>query len=262
MHIEASYARKIGIAERELGDKLFLLLWVATVIQLGLILFEWINLVPSLNNLIQFSWADEIKAIELSTTGYLVIQLAYMGKKEITRWVRRSDTALNPDEYIRRIRKGDNAVLIWGVLYLAAILCVALHFIEQMPAELSRTFIQVTTLYTCAFVSKAAFKGRMKQTTATNHGTAAESDGTLSAHTGDEMTEKEQELLGFIREHKTVNRKDCIGHTNFSRSTVNRLLKNLLDSDMIVRDGTNRNATYSMNGRADQSRLRNVPEEK
>ena len=260
MDIDKSYERKIGIIERELGDKLFFLLWFATLIQLCLILWEWIDLVPAFRRLINLPWANEIKALELSTTGYLIIQLAYMGKKEITRWVRKTESVLQADEYIRRIRKGDVAVLIWGVLYLAAILCVALHIIERMPAELSRTFIQVATLYTCAIVSKTAFKGRLRPTSR-----ASEFAGTQGLKPGmamDDTTDKEKELLEFIKEKNTVNVRDCIIHSGLAKSTVNLMLKNMGDSGLIVREGGSKYVTYSINKRAVDNIKGNPHEEK
>ncbi len=192
MDIEKSYERKIETAKREIGDKLFFLLWFITLVQLGLIIWEWINLMPSFRGLLGLSVKNEIKAIELTTTMYLIIQLAYMGKKEITRWVKKTDTALNPDEYIRRIRRGDVAVLMWGVLYITAGLLVAVHLIDQMPAELSRTFIQVATLYTCAFVSKSAFKGRMKQTNIASHSAMPEGKQAPVTHVTMDNTTKEE----------------------------------------------------------------------
>ncbi len=251
MNIDKSYERKIDTAEREIGDKLFFLLWFATLIQLGLVVWEWINLVPAFHRLIGFPDANEIKAIELSTAAYLIIQLAYMGKKEITRWVRRTESVLQPDEYIRRIRIGDNAVLIWGVLYLASVLCVALHVIERMPAELSRTFIQVATLYTCAFVSKAAFKGRFKQAKAANHADPVSADSPKAGIAIDSTSEKEKELLEFMKEKKAVNIRDCIGQTKIPKSTINRLLGNLLGSGLIVREGNGRGAAYSVKEKGD-----------
>ena len=244
MDMDNSYERKIGIVERELGDKLFFLLWFATLIQLGLILWEWIDLVPAFRRLIDLPWANEIKALELSTTGYLIIQLAYMGKKEITRWVKKTEPVLQADEYIRRIRKGDVAVLIWGVLYLTAILCVALHVIERMPAELSRTFIQVATLYTCAFVSKTAFKGRVKHETKP---VVDAVDGELDPAVKHNGTDREHEFLKFMQEKGVVNISDCMDRFNIPKSTAHYTIKKLLAADLIARKGMGKRATYSVN---------------
>ncbi len=45
MEIDKAYERKIGVIEREIGDKLFFLLWFMTLTQLVLIIWEWIHLV-------------------------------------------------------------------------------------------------------------------------------------------------------------------------------------------------------------------------
>ena len=244
MDIDKSYERKVGIVERELGDKLFFLLWFATAIQITLVLWEWVNLVPALKTLVGISWAQEVKAIELSTTGYLIIQLAYMGKKEITRWLKRSESVLQPDEFIRRIRKGDVAVLIWGVLYLTAIICVALHIIERMPSELSRTFIQVTTLYTCAFVSKTAFKGRIKRETKPVADAVDEERAPAIEHNG---TDREREFLKFIQEKGAVDISSCMDRFNIPKSTAHYTIRKMLAADMITRKGMGKRATYWIN---------------
>ncbi len=252
MDIDKSYEKKIGIAERELGDKLFFLLWFITLVQLVLIVWEWLNLMPSvlrpLNSFLGLSEKTEIKAIELTTTMYLIIQLAYMGKKEITRWVRKSDTVLTPEEYIRRIRRGDVAVLLWGILYITAGLFVAIHLLDRMPAELSRTFIQVTALYTCAFVSKTALKTRMRQTKEENHTPGPlNAKGLQSRKAMDDITNKEKELLEFIQENETVTTSDCIRQTQLSKSTTIRMLRNLLASGLLRREGMGKSVTYSVN---------------
>ncbi len=254
MNIENVYERKVEVAEKEIGDKLFYLLWSMTIVQLALIVWEWINLIHPLNSLLGLSDKIEIKAIELSTTGYLVIQLAYMGKKEITRWVKKADTVLNPNEYIRRIRRGDTAILLWGILYILGIVCVALHIIVHMPAELSRTFIQVTTLYTCAFVSKAAFKGRMKQDKQINHTGVPEGEQGITARAAlESATNKEIALVEFIRDRKVVDIRDCIDHLALPKSTVNLMLKNMVDSGLLLREGSSRSVTYFVSKEAAQS---------
>ncbi len=230
MDIERSYERRIETVEKEIGDKLFFLLWFMTMAQLVLIMWEWIHLVHPFHSLLGLSEKNEIRAIELSTTGYLVIQLAYMGKKEITRWVKKADTLLKPDEYIRRIRRGDTAILLWGVLYILGIICVALHIIEHMPAELSRTFIQVTTLYTCAFVSKTAFKSRAKVEVNPEHADVNEGIDT--------------KVLEFIKQNSGAGIKECMEHSGMPRSSMGLVLRKLMNAGLITRTGSGRTVTY------------------
>ena len=246
MDRDTFYERKIATAEKEIGDKLFFLLWFATLIQLGLILWELVNLVPAFHSLFGLPDANEIKAIELSTAAYLILQLAYMGKKEITRWVKRTESVLQPDEYIRRIRRGDNAVLIWGVLYLTSVLCVALHIIEHMPAELSRTFIQVATLYTCAFVSKAAFKGRINRTTKLQ---AQPVSGQSIEAAANIDTGRKKELFEFIKSNGEISMSECTERLNIPKTTSYRILTSLLADGLIRRQGRGRNASYTMNNK-------------
>ena len=252
MDIDKSFEKKRGIVERELGDKLFFLLWFITIGQLGLIIWECLNLMPlilpPLNSLLGLSGKIEIKAIELTTTIYLIIQLAYMGKKEITRWVGKSGTVLTTDEYIRRLRRGDVAVLIWGILYITSGLLVAVHVMEHMPSELSRTFIQVAALYTGAFISKSAFKGRQKQTMSGDHPIRALSEQTAQANADEgDISFKERELLEFIKGKEFVTVLECVGHISGSRSTINRSLRKLVVAGNIVRTGGGKSAVYSLN---------------
>ncbi len=134
MDIGKTYERKIEVVEKEIGDKVFFLLWSMTIVQLDLIVWEWINLIHPLNSVLGLSDKIEIKAIELS-----------------------------------------------------------------------RPFIQVTTLYTCAFVSKAAFKEKMKKTRYADYvrGDNDPEGPALNAAIY-VPTDTEKKLLEFIEEKKAV----------------------------------------------------------
>ena len=150
-------------AQREVGDKIFTLLWGFTFIQAGLILWESINMIPALSGLLGSLANPSIQATELSTTGYLALQLAYMGKKEYLRWTKglapaslnfKGSSTLDYRELTRRIQRGDVALLLWGALFMLMVLAQAFKVITTLPAELTRTFFQVMILYTVAAASK------------------------------------------------------------------------------------------------------------
>jgi hypothetical protein len=230
--------KRILLVERELGDKLFLLIWIATVIQLFLIIVEFVNLIhPAFSTVVPF--LQKVKATQLTTDAYLAIQLAYMGKKELTRWFgSRNISAVETEELVRRIRRGDSAVLLWGILYLTGVLLTALHITTIIPAVLQRTFIQVVTIYTLAFVSKSAQKKRIK-----NNVTVHDDGGQIQAPA---MTEEEAGLLKFIQEHKTVTAGECIKCFNLSRNRAYYVLKKMVSTGSIKSTGKGRTTVYTV----------------
>ncbi len=63
---------------------------------------------------------------------------------------------------------------------------------------------------------------------------------------------KEKELLQFIQEKKNADVRDCMERFGIPRSSMNRMLKNLLDAGLIVREGGSRNAVYFPCGSSQQ----------
>lgn len=98
--------------------------------------------------------------------------------------------------------------------------------------------------YTCAFVSKSAFKGRMKQKTAETHPVTDSSNGKALAPGADTNQGMEQELLVFIKEKGEVNINDCMGRFKLSKTATYNHLKRLLELGLINRSGNGRNVTY------------------
>ncbi len=162
-----------------------------------------------------------------------------MGKKELTRWFgSRNISAVETEELVRRIRRGDSAVLLWGILYLAGVLLTALHITTIIPAELQRTFIQVVTIYTLAFVSKSAQKKRVKGNS------AIQDAGGQTASTA--LTAEEAGLLKFIQEHKTVTAGECIRCFILSRNRAYYMLKKMVSTGSIKSTGKGRATIYTV----------------
>ncbi len=180
----------------------------------------------------------KVTATQLTTDAYLTIQLVYMGKKELTRWFdSRNISAVETEELVRRIRQGDSAVLLWGVVYLAGVLLAALHVIAALPAELQRTFIQVVTIYTLVFVSKSAQKKRVK-----GNGAIQDAGGQTASTP---LTAEEAGLLKFIQEHKTVTAGECIRCFSLSRNRAYCMLKKMVSTGSIKSTGKGRATIYT-----------------
>ncbi len=236
-----TYNKNLLKVEHEFGDIIFVLLWIATIVQIGLILWDWINVTPFIRAFIALKQPNSIKAMELTTSAYLALQLAYMGKKEFTRWLsaRSSATVLEQSELASRIRRAEMLVFMLGLIYLTAVLTVALHVTERMPAELERTFLQVVSLYTLAFVSKAAFSSRIKQQAHANHDPVNHNPDTPSIPDARSM-----ELLEFIKSKDAASAKDCMNQLNLPKLTINRMLHGLVESNTIIRIGKGKNTVY------------------
>jgi hypothetical protein len=215
-----NYNKQLLKVEHEFGDIIFVLLWIATLVQIGLILWDWLNVTPFIRAFLALKQPNSIKAVELTTSAYLALQLAYMGKKEFTRWLsaRSSATTLEQSELASRLRRAEMLVLILGLIYLTAALTVALHVTERMPDELERTFIQVVSLYTLAFVSKSVFGSRVKQQAHADHGAGNHSEDTPSVT-------RSAELLEFIKAQGTVSTLDCMNWLNLPKHTIIRMLR-------------------------------------
>ncbi len=240
-----NYNKQLLKVEREFGDIIFVLLWIATIVQIGLILWDWFNVTPFIRTLLALKQPNSIKAIELSTSAYLALQLAYMGKKEFTRWLsaRSSATVLEQSELASRLKRAEMLVFLLGLLYISAILTVALHVTERMPDELERTFLQVVSLYTLAFVSKAAFTSRVKQQVHAD--LSAVSPSVNSGMDRPPVTdERSRELLEFIKSRETASIKDCMNRLDLPKLTVNRMLHELVESSSIIRIGKGKNTVY------------------
>ncbi len=235
------YDDKLAAVEHEFGDIIFVLLWIATILQIGLILWDWLNVTPYFRAFLALKQPNSIKAIELTTSAYLALQLAYMGKKEFTRWLsaRSSATTLDQTELATRLQRAEILVFILGLIYLTAALTVALHVTERMPDELERTFIQVVSLYTLAFVSKSAFKSRVKQEAQIRHTPDGQDPVTVPV-----VTEKGAELLEFIKSKDAVSVIDCMDALNVSRYATNRMLHRLVEANALTRIGKGKNTLY------------------
>ena len=240
-----TYNKNLLKVEREFGDIIFVLLWIATIVQIGLILWDWINITPFIRAFLALKQPNRIKAIELTTSAYLALQLAYMGKKEFTRWLsaRSSATVLEQSELASRIRRAEILLFMLGLIYLTAVLTVALHVTERMPDELERTFLQVVSLYTLAFVSKAAFSSRIKQQAHAN-----QTPGNPDLNPGMDLSyiasERSRELLEFIKSKDAASAKDCMNQLNLPKLTINRMLHGLVESNTIIRIGKGKNTLY------------------
>src|SRR5437016_2971312 len=168
----ADESQQVLRAEREVGGKLFGLLWAATALQMGLIIWELLNLMP-----LTAAWLGDlagpaIHATEFTTSAYLIFQMAYMGRKEFSRWTKGVSGWINlgtagklpEEETVRRVRRSDVAVALWGGLLLLCVCLHALTAIPKIPQELFRTAIQVVGLYALALVSKAKKESVEKET--------------------------------------------------------------------------------------------------
>ncbi len=69
-------------------------------------------------------------------------------------------------------------------------------------------------------------------------------------------------MLEFIKEQKTVNIRDCISHSGLPKSTMNLMLKNMVDSGLLLREGSSRSVTYSVSKEAANAVKSNTHEEK
>ncbi len=234
-----NYNNKLLKVEHEFGDIIFVLLWIATLIQIGLILWDWLNVTPFIREFLALQQPNTIKAVELTTSAYLALQLAYMGKKEFTRWLsaRSSATTLEQSELASRIRRAEILVLLLGLIYLTAALTVALHVTERMPDELERTFLQVVSLYTLAFVSKSVFGSRVKQQAHADQIPAHQNPDTPS-------DARSTELLAFIKAQGTVSTLDCMNRLNLPKYTIIRMLHELVETKKINRTGQGKNTEY------------------
>ena len=241
-----TYNKNLLKVEREFGDIIFVLLWIATIVQIGLILWDWINVTPFIRAFIALKQPNSIKAMELTTSAYLALQLAYMGKKEFTRWLsaRSSATVLEQSELASRIRRTEMLVFMLGLIYLTAVLTVALHVTERMPDELERTFLQVVSLYTLAFVSKAAFSSRIKPQQAHTNPAAVNPNLNTGIDPSPAVAARSMELLEFIKSKDAASAKDCMNQLNLPKLTVNRMLHGLVESNTIIRIGKGKNTVY------------------
>jgi hypothetical protein len=240
-----NYNKQLLQVEHEFGDIIFVLLWIATIDQIGLILWDWFNVTPFIRTFWALKQPNSIKAIELSTSAYLALQLAYMGKKEFTRWLsaRSSATVLEQSELASRLQRAEMLVFMLGLIYISAVLTVALHVTERMPDELERTFLQVVSLYTLAFVSKAAFTSRIKQQARANH-PSVNTDLNIGMDQSSVASERSRKLLELIKSKDIASAKDCMDELNLPKLTVNRMLHELVESNTITRIGKGKNTVY------------------
>ena len=242
-------------AQREVGDKLLQLLWVATAIQGTLIVIQAARM---LGFILPFGNPD-IHATDISSTGYLIVQLAYMGKKEFIRWTRgvagsfRLDAPgiLDVEETYRRVRRGDVAVMLWGALFFLCIVLNVLHLIPDMPLELTRTFVQVAALYTFATVSKAKKEALSKspqpQAVSQSPSSTAFRLKVQPKVSGSNSSQlKTEQVLELAKRKGQVSLKQVMDELGLPRSTASRNLSELVNIGALERTGQTRKTVYML----------------
>ena len=250
-------------AQREVGDKIFFLLWCATFLQAGLILWETATLIPGLTGLLGQVVALSIHATEYTSTAYLILNLAYVGRKEFVRWTKGIAGTFNPstgaysslpeDEMVRRIRRGDAAILFWGLFYLVILLLHAMGLIPRLPQELTRTFIQVVGLYTFFAASKAKRELLSKQpkvsiTPLLPSPVATTPVSTRSKFSTREPTamdpDMEARILEAITKRGSARSVELMQELGVPRSTLGVYLKQMVESGALIKTGSRKSASY------------------
>lgn len=264
--------RALDHAKDEVEDKLFGLLWAATFLQAGLMLWEtgWLVRVSELGTgwwgLAGESWAGKVRATEVTSTLYLIFQMAYMGKKEFLRWTKgiagivsvKDGSALDDQEVARRIRRGDVAIVFWGVLALLCGLLYSASLISRIPAELVRTTVQVVGIYAFAAASKGYQKNKDRHAAALAETGRAVPSGTAarvpsapavpSAHPSvdrQDASESSARILELLRGHAPMKSSDIARALSLGRSRTQELLSALVQEGELTRQGSARSVTYS-----------------
>ncbi len=261
----------MALFEKEFGNKLFWAIWGMTLVQLALIIIETVYMIrPSLFIFISFPWLKTFNATETTTDLYLLIQFAYAGKKEISRFTGgKAAPQVEAEELVRRLRRGDDAVLLWLIACGIGATLHAVKVIPRMPAELWRTTVQVLALYTLALAVKTvrttrrAKKNRQDGVPATPRLpgppalSLAEEENSVAAKgqkaSLDEADPPEPQsnavkkaaLLKFIKENPGVNVADCMKHCGLSKNRAGYLLRKLAASGAVHAGGRNRATTYT-----------------
>ncbi len=265
-----------ALIEKEFGNMLLWAIWAMTFIQLALIVIETLDMIwPSFFIFASYPRLKTVKATGASTNIYLFIQFAYTGRKEFSRWLGKTGiiplktgnkNLLEEDELVRRLRNGETAVGIWIAAVVIGVTIHAFHFIPQMPAELERTFVQVTGLYALATVISTVQTRRAKKAGSKDAANGAAVPGdppddlieiknqaanpiiAQQARVAAEQetnTDEEAALLKFIRENKGVRVGECMKHCGMSKNRAYYLLKKLVASGAVKAEGRGKATTYT-----------------
>jgi hypothetical protein len=131
-------------------DIIFFLLWMATITQAGLILWELLCLTPLGLALFGRYCNPLIHATRGTTLVYMILMAVYAGRNELIRWT----SAVNGDG----LKSGYLAVGLWAGLLIPSLLLENSGTIPITPHELVRTCIRVFVVFTLSAGSRIAYE--------------------------------------------------------------------------------------------------------
>jgi hypothetical protein len=159
---------------------------------------------------------------------YLAVLAAYVGQKELRRWLSAPDADVMPGDVQKKFARGEIIVAVWGAATGIIVLLWELGVVASMPEPLIYTFGEVMGIYFGTSASKFFKNNNIK--------TAMETES-VAASCGDKA-------LSLARSGGSIDNETCMKEFNLSRGQAYRLLSRLEKQGRLKAEGSGRGGKY------------------
>ncbi|MFH1369117.1 MAG: hypothetical protein ABII64_08325 [Elusimicrobiota bacterium] len=161
---------------------------------------------------------------------YLGVLAAYVGQKELRRWLSAPDADVMPEDVLKKFARGEIIVTVWAVTAGVVVLFWEFGLVRAVPETLLYTFGEVMGIYFGTSASKY-FKNRGYK--------AAMETESVAATYGDKV-------LAFVSEHGEICNNDCEKLTGLNDSQTYRLLTKLVEEKKLKAAGLGKGRKYTL----------------
>lgn len=209
-----------------------------------------------------------VKGISAGTADfYLVLIIGYGGTKQVKKWrkvLRLSDLpetdVANIERQSRWLTAGAMLANGWVFIAMAATILDALGHMTRIPGQLTslayKSFLFFLATKTSGSESVALLKHRLAKTRVAAKGQPAGEPATLfeeneednAQENGRRVTDEDrQRVLAHLKGGVLMDKEDCEKLTGLSSSQVERLIRGLKNSQLILKIGEGKGAKYRLN---------------
>jgi hypothetical protein len=184
---------------------------------------------------------------------YLIFLLAYVGRKEFARWTKgvgslsslKASSLLPDGELVKRLRRGDSAIVLWGGLGLFCGLLYGTALIPKFPDQLFFTCLQVLTIWVGGMYSKMKNEQKAGREPRPIMKPALVASGALVPRTTADSGETMDRIAVLLAGKGPVGSAQVAAELGISQRRALQLLGSLCASGRTVRTGSARSSLYS-----------------